>query len=98
MNPKAPVTTNAVCQLYAPSSQGTSIGATTAPMLAPELNNPVAKARSRLGNHSATLFMAAGKLPDSPTPNAVRATANPKVLRTAACNKTNILQITIETV
>src|ERR1039458_8877420 len=33
---------------------------------------PVASARSRLGNHSATVLMEAGKLPASPTPNALR--------------------------
>ena len=39
------------------------------PMLAPELKRPVASARSRLGNHSATVLMQAGKLADSPMPS-----------------------------
>ena len=47
---------------------GTTSGATTAPMLVPELKMPVASARSRFGNHSATVLIAAGKLPASPMP------------------------------
>ena len=43
-----------------------------APKFEPLLKMPVAKARSRLGNHSATVLMEAGKLPASPTPNALR--------------------------
>src|SRR5260221_2002699 len=56
---------------------GTVIGVTTAPMLVPALNNPVANARSRCGNHSATVLIAAGKLPDSPSPSRNRTTRNP---------------------
>ena len=56
---------------------GTTIGVTIAPMLVPALNSPVAKARSARGNHSATVLMAAGKLPDSPRPSAKRAAMNP---------------------
>jgi len=41
--------------------QGTVNGATIAPTFVPELNMPVASARSFFGNHSATVFMAAGK-------------------------------------
>ncbi len=43
-----------------------------APKFEPLLKMPVARARSRLGNHSATVLMDAGKLPASPTPNALR--------------------------
>ena len=39
-----------------------------APMFAPELKRPVARARSLLGNHSATVLMQAGKLAASPRP------------------------------
>ena len=39
------------------------------PILAPELKIPVASARSRLGNHSATVLMQAGKLAASPRPS-----------------------------
>ena len=45
-----------------------------APTFAPALKIPVASARSFLGNHSATVLMLAGKTPDSPKPNADRAT------------------------
>ena len=43
-----------------------------APQLEPLLKMPVARARSRLGNHSATVLMEAGKLPASPMPKALR--------------------------
>ena len=43
-------------------------GARMAPTLVPELKMPVASERSLCGNHSATVLMAAGKLPDSPRP------------------------------
>ena len=44
----------------------------------------VAKARSRLGNHSATALMAAGKLPPSLTPSAARAAKKPPTEPTSA--------------
>ena len=55
-----------------------------APMFEPELKMPVANARSRRGNHSATVLIAAGKFPASPSPSANRATANPATLPTSA--------------
>ena len=42
------------------------------PTLEPLLKMPVARARSRRGNHSVTVLMDAGKLPASPTPKALR--------------------------
>src|SRR6185437_11653440 len=65
-------------------THGTIRGATIAPILAPALKIPVANARSRRGNHSATVLMAAGKLPDSPNPRKKRASANPTTVRTSA--------------
>ena len=59
----------------------TIIGAAIAPTVDPELKIPIAKARSFLGNHSATVLTEAGKFADSPKPNAARAKAkllNPK--------------------
>src|SRR5579862_4900726 len=47
-------------------------GTSTPPMFVPELNNPVARARSLLGNHSAVALIAAGKLPPSPRPSRMR--------------------------
>ena len=44
-----------------------------APTFAPALNIPVASARSFFGNHSATVLILAGKIPDSPKPSADRA-------------------------
>jgi hypothetical protein len=57
--------------------QGTTAGVSSAPMLVPELKIPVANARSRFGNHSATTLMAAGKFPASPRPSTKRAAMNP---------------------
>src|SRR3954469_10108451 len=56
---------------------GTTSGVTSAPMLVPELKRPVANARSRLGNHSATTLIAAGKFPASPRRRASRAAMKP---------------------
>ncbi len=42
------------------------MGASIAPILVAALNMPVASALSFFGNHSATVFMLAGKLPASP--------------------------------
>ena len=50
-----------------------------APAFEPLLKIPVARALSRLGNHSATVFIEAGKFPPSPMP---------KALRTAMCMTT----------
>ena len=51
--------------------------AKTTPTLVPALKIPVANPRSFLGNHSATVFTAAGKWPASPIPKNMRATLNP---------------------
>ena len=56
---------------------GTTSGVTSAPMFVPELKMPVANARSRFGNQSATTLIDAGKLPASPRPSANRAAMNP---------------------
>jgi len=42
---------------------------TTAPRHEPLLNNPMAKARSRAGNHSEIAFTPPGQLPASPSPS-----------------------------
>ena len=75
---------------------GTKIGAKTAPILAPELKIPVAKALSFFGNHSATVLIAAGKFPDSPNPRAALAIPKPKVVLTIPCRQAAILQKIIE--
>src|ERR1041385_2129158 len=81
INPTKPVAMNAACQCHVSAIQGTIAGARTAPTLVPALKIPVASARSLLGNHSATVLIAAGKLPDSPIPSAKRAAPNPKAER-----------------
>src|ERR1700761_6835678 len=96
IKPSAPVRIKAICQPYAARINGTAIGATTAPILAPELKIPVASARSRLGNHSATDLMAAGKFPDSPNPNPDRAIVKPKVFPVSACAMAKTLQMIME--
>ena len=69
--------TNAQYQPMASVIHGTASGVIRAPTLVPELKIPVAKARSRFGNHSATALMEAGKLPASPKPRRRRATMKP---------------------
>ena len=86
----------ASCHPYAPKIQGTMMGATIAPMLAPELKIPVASARSLLGNHSATVLIAAGKFPASPAPKAARAAPNPNEVFAKACAIAANDQMTME--
>src|SRR5690554_6335201 len=94
--PNDPVIQKTSCQPWFLNIKGTISKANTTPTLVPELKMPVAKPLSLLGNHSATAFMAAGKLPASPTPNPTRATEKPKTLRATACNIPAALQITME--
>src|SRR3954468_15173319 len=84
IRPAAPVMRKADCQPHLRGIHGTTRGATMAPTLVPALKMPVARARSRLGNHSATDFIAAGKLPASAKPRAKRAVEKPKTERTKA--------------
>ena len=53
---------------------GTKRAAIIAPKFEPLLKIAVARARSRLGNHSATVLIEAGKFPASPTANRLRMT------------------------
>src|ERR1035441_3657807 len=76
--PPDPATTKAPRQLTRDTRNGTTSGTTMFPTFAPELNIPVAVVRSRLGNHSATVLMHAGKLAASPRPS--RNMATPKVI------------------
>src|SRR5512138_1100766 len=96
MKPRAPVATNAAGQPKVTVSQGTTAGATTAPKFEPELNRPVARARSFRGNHSATALMAEGKLPASAPPKAARAAPKPKTVRARACEAAARLQTKTE--
>src|SRR6266545_4103759 len=75
--PSIPVRMNAQYQPKRTVMKGTVIGVITAPILVPALNSPVANARSRCGNHSATVLIAAGKFPDSPSPRTKRTRMNP---------------------
>ncbi len=70
---------NAMRQPNASVIAGTISGARIAPTLEPALNSPIAKVRSRWGNHSATAASAEGKAPDSPSASGMRASANPAV-------------------
>src|SRR5687767_14109409 len=76
-NPIAPVAMNAHSQPQVSVIHGTTIGVTSAPTLVPALKIPVAVARSRLGNHSATILIEPGKFPASPSPSANRAAMKP---------------------
>src|SRR6476469_902645 len=75
---------NAARQPHVSVIHGTTIGVMTAPTFDPALKIPVASARSFAGNHSATVLIDAGKLPDSPNPSAKRAALKPAVSRANA--------------
>src|SRR5947207_10152000 len=74
------------------ASQGTNKGVTRAPTLVPELNRPVASARSFLGNHSPTDLIEAGKFPASASPRPNRAAQNPPTDRANPCAAAAMLQ------
>src|SRR5207249_10016418 len=95
--PAAPAARKVDCQPKVKAIQGMIAGAISAPAFVPELKMLVAKARSRLGNQSATAFMAEGKLPDSPSPRAARAEMNPPTLPTSACAAADTLQAVMDT-
>ena len=61
----APTMINAPCQPNLSAIHGTVSGARIAPILVPELKTPVARARSRFGNHSAVVLIAAAMRRDS---------------------------------
>ena len=75
IKPNAPVAINAHCHPSVRVIPVTITGAVIAPIVDPELKSPAAKALSFLGNYSATVFTAAGKLAASPIPNTNRAAA-----------------------
>src|SRR5215467_9345568 len=83
-NPSAPVAMNAGRHPQLSAIHGTRIGVMIAPTFDPALNTPVASARSRDGNHSATVLIDAGKFPDSPRPSTKRAMLNPDAVRASA--------------
>src|SRR3954447_2533042 len=65
---------NVVCQPYERLSQTISGGARMEPIAAPLLKIAMPKARSRMGNHSATVLAAPGQFPASPNPRTKRKT------------------------
>ena len=79
--PISPETTNGPRQPRYFASQTVSGGATTAPRLAPPMATPIAIARSRPGNVSATAFAAPGKQPPSPIPRRNRQAPSCQALR-----------------
>src|ERR1019366_9919406 len=95
-NPDKPSATNDICQPKVRYSHGTSNGAKMAPMFEPALKMPVATERSFGGNHSATVLIAVGKLPDSPSPSAKRAVPKPNTDRASACAIAARLHSTME--
>src|SRR3989442_15819144 len=84
MNPIAPVATNAARQLQVRTIQGTRTGVMMAPTFVPALKMPVVRARSFLGNHSATVLIEAGELAPPPRPRAKRGTPKPRTLGASA--------------
>src|SRR2546428_320097 len=82
--PTEPVAMKAQRHPHVSAIQGTTSGVMIAPVLVPALKMPAARARSRFGNHSATVLIAPGKLADSPSPSSARAAENPAVVRAKA--------------
>src|SRR5258706_13552117 len=74
-NPSVPVKRKVEGQPKSDAIHGAMSGVTIAPMLVPALKMPVAKARSFLGNHSATDLMLAGRTPASPKARTQRGVA-----------------------
>ena len=64
-----PTARNAAGHPKRSSSHATSGGASMAPKAEPLLKMPLASARSRSGNHSATTLTPPGQLPASPIPS-----------------------------
>ncbi len=60
--------------------------ASVEPSAVPALKMPTARARSRIGNHSAAAFTPPGITAASAAPSAKRATWNPKTDRASACD------------
>src|SRR3954470_16220196 len=94
--PSTPVAINAACQPHVNAIHGTITGVMTAPTFEPALKIPVANARSRAGNHSATVLIDAGKFPVSPRPSAKRAAANPFAVRASAVDIAAMLHATTD--
>src|SRR5665213_3825897 len=83
MRPMEPVQMKAACHPHLAVTAAIMTGAMKAEALEPELNRPSALARSSVGNHSVVALMAAGKLPDSPSPRKTRAMQKPSTLVTS---------------
>src|SRR4051812_32416268 len=75
---------NASCQLACVAIH-TTRPETMTPTLVPELNKPVASARSFCGNHMATALMDAGKLAASASPSTKRTIMKPTTVPTSPC-------------
>src|SRR4051794_36042002 len=90
MNPRPPVMTNDQCQPTASTISATMGSERAPPTLAPLSKMLVAKARSRLGNHSETTFELQGYAGASPMPSMRRrpnSDANPRPSAQAAVKK-----------
>src|SRR3984885_2088310 len=75
-----PEQTKAHRQPTARGIQGMTRAARAPPTLEPLSKMATARLRSWLGNHSATVLLAAGQLKPSPTPSRKRNDANPKTV------------------
>ena len=97
MAPITGVTRKHVRQPYMAAIQTKAGGPIIVATLEPALKMPVAKARSRLGNHSETALIAAGKLPLSPSPSMPRQKPSCVALPTVECSAAEMLHHPIET-
>ena len=82
--PRMPIERNAICQLVCVAIH-TTTPETITPTLVPELNRPVASARSFCGNHMATALIEAGKLAASARPSTKRTIMKPATVATRPC-------------
>src|SRR6185436_2052301 len=79
-----PIDRNAIFQLVCVAIH-TTTPETITPTLVPELNSPVASARSFCGNHIATALMDAGKFAASARPSTKRTIMKPTTVPTRPC-------------
>ena len=70
---------------------------TMAPIEAPALNTPWARARSRGGNHSALALTAPGQAPASVKPSMARKMLKDRIELAVACSMIEIDQVAIDT-
>ncbi|MNV34358.1 hypothetical protein D3C71_1257710 [compost metagenome] len=96
MKPIAPIRMKVPRQPSHRNSTAISGADTIAPIDAPALNTPCAKARSRAGNHSALAFTAPGQAPASLMPSIARTRLKDRMEWVTECSAIEIDQTAID--